>query len=163
VLHPVQDVARLLQPVGRAALARSVLAILLILSIAHVLGRFLKALDRLLQARIADRSGTAALRATAGLLSGLPLLPLLALLPLLSLLSLLALLTLLAGLVRRIAALQLLHLPLQLFGFPSKHLLFPTLAEGLLLIFLGGQFLLAAREFGQFLERGVDFLGAGVA
>ena len=68
----------------------------------------------------------------------------------------------LAGLIRLIAALELLHLPLQLFGFATQHLLFPTLPEGLLLILLGGQFLLAPGEFGELLERVVDLLGTRV-
>ena len=95
MLHPVQDVARFLEPLGCASLAGSVLvAVLLILGIAHVIGRLLKTLDGLLEARISNRSGTAAIGAPAGL-SGL-----LALLALLPLLSLLAFLALLAGLVR---------------------------------------------------------------
>ena len=63
-------------------------------------------------------------------------------------------------LLRGLAARELFHLPLQLFGFAAKHLLLPTLAERLLLILLGSQFLLAARQLGELLQRGVDLLGA---
>ena len=83
-------------------------------------------------------------------------------LPLLSLLSLLALLSLLTLLLRLIAALQLLHLFLQLLGFAPQHFLLPALPERLLLILLGRQFLLPARQFGQLLQRLVDLLRAAV-
>src|SRR5579864_4777620 len=108
MLHAVQDVASLLEPLSGTALTGGVLvSILLALRIAHVFRRFLKTFDGLLEARIGDRSGAAAIGAAAGLPVGL--LPLLALLPLLPLLALLALLPLLAGLIRLITTLQLLH------------------------------------------------------
>ena len=71
MLHPVQDVARFLESLGGAALACAVLvSILLILRIAHIIGRLLKTLDGLLEAGIGYRSGAAAI-CTAAKLSGL--------------------------------------------------------------------------------------------
>ena len=73
-----------------------------------------------------------------------------ALLTLSLLASLLALLTLLLlSLLTLLAAGQLLHLPLQLFGFAAKHFLLPTLLEALLILplLLLGQFLLTASQF----------------
>ena len=73
-------------------------------------------------------------------------------------LTLLSLLTVLC-LLRLFAALQLLHLPLELFGFAAQHFLFPTLLRHL----LGGllllrQLLLPARQLFQFFQRIVNLL-----
>ena len=97
-----------------------------------------------------------------GLLALLSLLPLLTrLLALLSLLSLLALL-IRRLLLRRFPARELLHLPLQFFRLAAQHFLLPALPERLLLILLVGQLLLAASQVREFLQRGVNFLGAAV-
>ena len=61
-----------------------------------------------------------------------------------------------------VAALHLLHLFLELLGFAAQHFLFPALAEGLLLVLIGGQLLLAAGQLGQLLQRLVDLLRAAV-
>src|SRR5580704_4844065 len=111
-LHPVQDVARFLQPLGRALLTGTGfvgIRALRILGLPHVVSGASQAIQRLLELRF--RGGIGALRAVpiglAGrllsLLTRFSRLTLLALLPLLALLSLLGLL-----LLRRITACELL-------------------------------------------------------
>ena len=51
---------------------------------------------------------------------------------------------------------------MQLFGFAAQHFLFPTLPERLLLILIGGQLLLPARQLGELLQRFVDLLRPAV-
>src|SRR5215469_10204890 len=164
ILHAVQDVARFLQTLRGALLIEARLlrrAVLLRLGVSHVVGSALQSLDGVLQLR--TRSGTRlpgiALpsRLTIGLLARRRTARRLLAVRLLARLALIALLGL-------IAALELLHLPFQLFCFTPQHLLLPALAEGLLLIFLLlGQLLLPASQFLELLQRVVDLLGARIA
>ena len=90
----------------------------------------------------------------------MPLLPGLALLPLLSGLALLPLLPVAAQLA---ILRKLLHLLLELLGFPPQHLLFPALLGGLLaLARLFRQFLLALGKLFQLLQHVVHFALARV-
>ena len=148
-LHAIQDVVRFLQTLAGALLSGIGLigiSALLVLGLPHIVGSTRQSIERLLQPWIG--SGAGSLLLLLLLRIGLRRLALLTLLSLLTLLPGLALLSWLAWgglLLRRISAGELLHLPLQLFRFTTQHFLLPLLPESLLLVFICGQFLLAAR------------------